>query len=982
MGMRKFILVLAALCVPSACYAAFAIFQTYVPTPDPRTQVSLADYGGVCNVQSVNRTATIGAGSPDLSLDAGDPATFVSGDIGKTIVVQGAGASGGTLVTTILTFTNSRAVVLAANATTARSSAATYISFGTDDTAAFNAFKAAAQGSAPIQLNLPGNCGYSPSGGGAGIAMFYGIRDLIVAGNGSATSSVVNLKGSTGNFLFGALGQIQNNSNSVRTEDVTAGDSCVTLKTAPAVTVSAIDNSLPNTSVFTASAAGTTLTVTAVTSGTIVPGAYIGNASGNTGAWSAIEPYGTAGTTGVGGTGTYALTVAGSTVGLQRFITKPASFTASVAALTGVMTVSAVADGTLTAGMFVYARTNSLPNATTIRSQLTGTGGAACPDATCNGTTGTYQINSYPQTAMSSQDFQGNGQMRITLNSTSGLTSGDTLFLQNITGTGILPQRVNGLRWIKVVNGTQIDLFQSDYDGGYTSGGTGGGDRTALFPVGSQIMMGGYTTQAYWADAYGFPANFQWFEYRTVQSINPTTHQVCFTTPLTEAYSSSWPQYNTGSLFEVDPGGPATIYHLDDNWDLTHVYKDFTLDNIYFQTGSNGRNVTYSDVTMKGATCAIPTQNESYTWTNVTGTDCTIETDKLVKTWTIRNSTLKHVGVQSPSIEVIDADGLTVSRNWLGSAKKQYFNNVTIQGVGLNPAFTDPVYTLGAQAYGVSEEATCTNCNISGGTVGKQPDIAPTTYWSMTSGVITIPNYLSNGRSGLFETQTRYVVPGHYMFWSNGNNVGKAIKIVSVTQDTDNTYVTTSEAGGFPTGAWVTNLSLQAHPATSFTASGTSTNSNFSAYIGCTALPFNSCQNFTNTGGATGTTPKPPSLTLWGVMDTFTVENNVPYTGGGSLTWTLSRFNNWKILDPATLALVDFPQLTINTKLPSSCGACTRSFANTGVITNSQSGDVFSAPVSGGIFGVSHNQSNFSANTPSDSPQVTVTLRTNQNLPP
>lgn len=967
--MRKWLLALAGLLVSaSACYAAFAIFQTALPS---RAQVNLTTYGGTCNTQSVTRLVTIGAGSANLSLDAGDPATFASGDVGKTISIPGAGTSGAGLVTTILTFTNSRAVVLATTASTALSSASTYISFGANDTTAFLAFKAAFQSATPVQLNLPGNCGYLPTSGPNQFP-FKGIGDLIVVGNGTSTSGITNLAGSTNNMLFGGSGQFQNSNNSVRTVAANGGDTCVSLKTTPAVTVSAVGNSLTNPATFTASSSGTTMTVTAVTSGIIAPGAYIGNVQSNTGAFAAIQPYGTGGTTGVGGTGTYALTVA-STFGSQQALTRPASFTASVAT-TGIMTVSAVADGTLTVGMFVYGATNTLPVATTINSQLTGSAGGV----------GTYQLSAYPTSPFSSQGFQGNGQMRVTLNSTTGLTSGDTLFLTGIAGAGALPNRTNGLQWIKVVNGTQIDLFQNDYDGGYTSGGTGGGDRTALFPIGSKVMMGGYTTQSYWANAYGYPTNFQWFEYRTVLSTNSTTHQVCFTAALSNSYLDTWPQYNTGSQFEVDPGGPATLYHLDDTWELTHVYKDFTLDNVFFQTSSNGRNVSYQNVSMIGANCAIPTQNETYSWTDVTGTFCSIETDKLVKSWIIRGTTtVRHVGVQSPSIELIDADGLTVTKNWLGSAKRQLFNNVTILGTGLSPG--DPIFTVGAIAYGVTDEVSCTNCNVSGATGGvitKQPDLAPTTYWLMSGGVITIPNALNVGNNATFETQTRYLVPGHYAFW-NAATVGRAFKIVSVTQDTINTYVTTNEAGGFPSGAWVSGvLSTQAHPAPLFTVTGAAaTTSNFANYNGCVALPFNSCQNFVSTGGAAGVTPVISPI-LWGEMTTFTATNNVPYTGGGALTWNLSRFNNWSVLDPSTTALTTFPTLTINTKLPSSCGSCTRSFATSGAITNSQVGDVFSAPVSGALFGgTASSGPAFSANTPSDSPQVTVTLRTNQQLP-
>jgi hypothetical protein len=61
-------------------------------------------------------------------------ASFTAGDVGKAIVVSGAGTSGNALVTTIQSFTSSTSVTLAANAGTTVSAALTY--YGTDDTAA------------------------------------------------------------------------------------------------------------------------------------------------------------------------------------------------------------------------------------------------------------------------------------------------------------------------------------------------------------------------------------------------------------------------------------------------------------------------------------------------------------------------------------------------------------------------------------------------------------------------------------------------------------------------------------------------------------------------------------------------------------------------------------------------------------------------------------------------------------------------------
>lgn len=63
-------------------------------------------------------TGAIAAGSPNLTIAAGT-IQFVAGDAGLEIVVEGAGASGADLVTTILTFVSATAVTLAANAVTA-----------------------------------------------------------------------------------------------------------------------------------------------------------------------------------------------------------------------------------------------------------------------------------------------------------------------------------------------------------------------------------------------------------------------------------------------------------------------------------------------------------------------------------------------------------------------------------------------------------------------------------------------------------------------------------------------------------------------------------------------------------------------------------------------------------------------------------------------------------------------------------------------
>jgi hypothetical protein len=260
----------------------------------------------------------------------------------------------------------------------------------------------------------------------------------------------------------------------------------------------------------------------------------------------------------------------------------------------------------------------------------------------------------------------------------------------------------------------------------------------------------------------------------------------------------------------------------------------------------------------------------------------------------------------------------------------------------------------------------------------------------MSSGVITIPNaYSWNACCNESETQTRVFVPGSYFVWSGGGGggtvaqAGRIAKVVDVTQDIDNTYIQTTDAGGFPTGAWTTNgLSVFPHPAPKLTVSFSGSPPNSALAVnGCPAqAPIYSCMNFTYTGGAAGSSTEGFVSPMWGVIDTFTFTNNVPYTGGGSLGWTMTRFGNWQTLRSALTTATWGNTNMVNTKLPSSCGSCTRTLTSAGA-TGTQAGDTIPTPNSDGWFGGTTNGPVFTANTPSDSPQVTVTLRTNQQLP-
>lgn len=120
----------------------------------------------------------------------------------------------------------------------------------------------------------------------------------------------------------------------------------------------------------TGSVSGNILTVTAVGAGVVYPGSFL-----NSNAVGTVQPYGTAGTTGTGTTGTYALDVgeqsvaAGTTIGGKY----------------GVYTVG-TATGTFAVGMILSGGTTLLANAA-LTQLLTGTGGNGSTFAVQAGTT-------------------------------------------------------------------------------------------------------------------------------------------------------------------------------------------------------------------------------------------------------------------------------------------------------------------------------------------------------------------------------------------------------------------------------------------------------------------------------------------------------------------------------------------------------------------------------------------------------------------
>lgn len=145
-------------------------------------QPSVLDYGAVCDTQVLRWTeVNIAAGSSSLSLPHG---WFEAKDVGKLIVVAGAGAHGDNLSTRIGSVQSKSQITLAEPAQSTVASHQGYVAYGTDDAPAINAILAGR--SVPSwdlgELHLPhGVCGVGSA------LLLPGLHDSGPFGHGQMT---------------------------------------------------------------------------------------------------------------------------------------------------------------------------------------------------------------------------------------------------------------------------------------------------------------------------------------------------------------------------------------------------------------------------------------------------------------------------------------------------------------------------------------------------------------------------------------------------------------------------------------------------------------------------------------------------------------------------------------------------------------------------------------------------------------------------
>ena len=482
----------------------------------------------------------------------------------------------------------------------------------------------------------------------------------------------------------------------------------------------------------------------------------------------------------------------------------------------------------------------------------------------------------------------GSGATRGTLSDNGG--TGNGYFLG---GTGQINDNVHSSRVNTVAAGSSVITLVTT-------------SESSRFTTGQWALLAGIDLQG-----YGFPTNPGVFEYVRITNVNGGVGVITLQSSIVNSYKSTWPLYNAGNGFQVDMGGPATLYALDASWDTQVEYRNLILDQAG-QIYGNGQSMTFTNVvTPHGA--VIPSQNQTWTATNCDFTANTIEMDKIIGTVTLTNTSVNRIDFQSSSINSFVMTGGTVSSYFHGTPQSATITNATLND-----------FRPGAIAYGATTgRVICTSCVI--------PSVSPGGFSERVDSAYS----LAGGMFKVFNTHgpVTWATPGATLVFSGTYAyAGSPFTVTDVSQDATYTYVRTSLAGGFPT---LPNsggvLSVATHPSPSFLCTSCTGSTDSIGFSTATAAPFYSYTKRTYSGNISTSQTVIP---VFGTLARITINVTKAYTGRRStLPLTL---NGPFVVNSSGTAFIWNPSIDLKTVGPRTIRAS--------VVAGAQSADSITAP--------------------------------------
>jgi hypothetical protein len=402
-----------------------------------------------------------------------------------------------------------------------------------------------------------------------------------------------------------------------------------------------------------------------------------------------------------------------------------------------------------------------------------------------------------------------------------------------------------------------------------------------IFSVGEYLLLSGFDLQGLWTSSYGFPPNPHYFEWLKVASVNGTTGIVTFESAATQTYKDTWPAYGQGAL--PDQGGPATLSRMGSSWDCSHKFNGGEIAAPAQAINCAGREMIFTGYTQNGF-CINPSQN--LTMRFIDSTIGSVEVDKLVGTYSFEGTTTAGtVSVQSSSVDLLQLKDTASITTLNGTPKRvRAYPGTTIGTLSVGCVYgrTDEVYF---------DTMTINAVVLPSGVPFKGPGEGGVELYDMTDGVITIPNT---------DNAMPWAIPGTWCYWQGQYATETGFRVLDITQDATNIYVTTSMTGSWPSVPKTSGkLWLRPQPAPRAT---------FINCIGCAevvdwsqfgTVPYASRSRRTYTKSIAATTASiynPGAVTsiTYDVTAAFAgTQNPLTFRGGGP-------FNNNKTLGPPT----------------------------------------------------------------------------------
>lgn len=314
-----------------------------------------------------------------------------------------------------------------------------------------------------------------------------------------------------------------------------------------------------------------------------------------------------------------------------------------------------------------------------------------------------------------------------------------------------------------------------------------------LYNVGDWVLVVGIDLGTGTAGVEGSPPNPGFHDWMKIAAKDTVTGKLTFSSVLTNSYKSTWPVFFAGDSTHPDYGGAALVYQLSQDWDTQQEYVNLTISQTGSpdpQTNAIGRDIALKNVTMSGAGCAIPSQNQRFRYIKVTGTSCIIEADKIVDQLFEINSSMQSIHFQSTSVGQFALSGSTFSANMVGSPfDAQVFNS----------SISSP--SVGATCCGVSSHALFHNSTIGSVTEVGASQANVDSAFTMSGGVMSQPLVANSPIS--------WLIPGGSYYFLNGSGTHFPFTANDVSVSGGNVNITTSLGGGFPSAG---PLSVHAAP--------------------------------------------------------------------------------------------------------------------------------------------------------------------------